>query len=288
MFEKFETPVHLLTSPHYSEGVAFDHEGRGYLSEGDRIVRFTCMGEAETFAVTGSPNGHKILADGSHLVCDGSHHAMLHLAVDGTMLDHAATECDGVPLRGPNDLTLDSANGGFYFTDPGDSTEENAIGTVHYVDSQGATRLLDEGLGFPNGILLAPDGQKLYLAESLSNRIFVYDVTAPGEVRQRRVFAELPTADSSFGQVRNLPDGMCLDSGGNFYVAHYGMRQVQVLSPTGELLTSLASGNLTTSNVAFGGPRRDQLFVTGGLELEAGKGGLFRLDVGVTGLNILP
>ena len=32
----------------------------------------------------------------------------------------------------------------------------------------------------------------------------------------------------------------------------------------------------------------DQLFVTGGLGLEKGKGGLFRLDLGVKGLVILP
>ena len=32
----------------------------------------------------------------------------------------------------------------------------------------------------------------------------------------------------------------------------------------------------------------DQLFVTGGLAAEAGRGGLFRLDLGVEGLAILP
>ena len=49
------------------------------------------------------------------------------------------------------------------------------------------------------------------------------------------------------------------------YVAHYGMRQVQVLSPGGKLLARYPGGNVTTSNVAFGGPKLDQLFVTGGL-----------------------
>ena len=42
------------------------------------------------------------------------------------------------------------------------------------------------------------------------------------------------------------------------------------------------------SNVAFGGPKHDQLFVTGGLGPEAGKGGLFRLDLNTKGLVILP
>jgi gluconolactonase len=53
-------------------------------------------------------------------------------------------------------------------------------------------------------------------------------------------------------------------------------------------LVSYDGGNLTTSNVAFGGPQTNQLFVTGGLGAESGGGGLFRLDLGVPGLVILP
>jgi gluconolactonase len=67
------------------------------------------------------------------------------------------------------------------------------------------------------------------------------------------------------------------------------MKQVQVLSPEGKLLRRYPGGNLRTSNVAFGGPRRDQLFVTGGLAGEGTDGGgLFRLDLGVVGLDIVP
>ena len=143
-------PVHLLTVPHYCEGVVFDHAGNGYISEGKRIVEFSPDGKSGTWVVTGAPNGHKVLADGTRLVCDASHHAVLHLSADGTMLEPASKECNGKPLRGPNDLTLDTAHGGFYFTDPGDSGIDNLIGTVHYVDRSGKTHLLDSGLAYPN------------------------------------------------------------------------------------------------------------------------------------------
>ena len=66
------------------------------------------------------------------------------------------------------------------------------------------------------------------------------------------------------------------------------MQQVQVLSPRGELIARYDGGNVTTSNVAFGGPQNDQLYVTGGLGTESGEGGLFRLELGVEGLVILP
>jgi gluconolactonase len=281
-------PVKLFEVDNYCEGVVFDAEGRGYLSHGKVIVQFGLDGKNKVWAETGAPNGHKILADGTHLVCDASRHTVLHLAANGKLLANASDKCDGKPLRGPNDLTLDTPHGGFYFSDPGESSDVHPIGTVHYVDRAGKTHLCDEKLAFPNGIVLTPDGKKLYLAESKKNRVLVYDVTAPGKIGNRQVFAELPTKDESKGQIDNQPDGMCLDADGNLYVAHYGMQQVQVLDPAGKLIRRYGGGNVTTSNVAFGGPNREQLFVTGGLGAEAGGGGLFRLDLGVPGLDILP
>jgi gluconolactonase len=280
--------IEMFRVPKYCEGVCFDHAGRGYISWGKTITRFELDGKHAPWAETGAPNGHKILADGTHLVCDASQHAVLRLSVDGMLLEPASKESDGKPLRGPNDLTLDTPNGGFYFSDPGGSSLANPIGTIHYVDKAGKTTTLDDGLCFPNGIVLTPDGNKLLLAESQKNRVLVYEVTAPGKVGEHKVFAELPAKDAAKGQIDNQPDGMCLDAAGNLYVAHYGMKQVQVLDPMGKLIRQYDGGNTTTSNVAFGGPNMDQLFITGGIGPEAGEGGLFRIDLGVKGLVILP
>ena len=278
--------VKLFTVPEYCEGVVFDHNGRGYISHGKTITRFTLDGKHAEWAVTGAPNGHKVLSDGTHLVCDASHHAVLHLSDEGRNLEPASKECDGKPLRGPNDLSLDTPNNGFYFTDPGGSGLDNLIGTVHYVDQNGKTHLLDNGLAYPNGIVIRPNGKTLLVGESQKNRILAYEVIGPGKVGKRSLFAELPSKDADKGQIDNQPDGICLDAEGNLYVAHYGMKQVQVLDPTGKLIQRYDGGNLTTSNVAFGGPDMDQLFVTGALK--SGRGGLFRIDLGVEGLVILP
>jgi gluconolactonase len=279
--------VEMFRVPAYCEGVVFDHQGRGYISWKDSITRFTLDGAHSVWAVTGAPNGHKILADGTHLVCDASQHAVLRLSADGKMLEAASKECGGKPLRGPNDLTLDAANGGFYFSDPGESDLKNKIGTIHYVDKTGKTHLLDDGLAFPNGIALSVDGKKLFLAESQTNQIHTYDVSGPGKVGKRKLFADLPKHPSG-DHLQSQPDGICLDAAGNLYVAHYGMKQVQVLDPSGKLIRQYDGGNVTTSNVAFGGEKHDQLFITGGIEKEAGEGGLFRIDLGVKGLVILP
>jgi len=279
-------PVKIAEVPGYCEGIVFDRAGLGYVSDTQhgKIYTVTTDGKTAVWASTPAPNGHKVLADGTHLVCDKG--AVLLLSADGRKIRDAAAECDGKPLRAPNDLSIDP-KGGFYFTDPGGSDVKNPIGTVHYVDPQGKVHLVASGLAFPNGIVLRPDGGTLVVGESGHNRVLVYPVLSPGKVGAQKVFATLPAKQGD--QIDNAPDGMALDADGNLFVAHYGMHTVQVLSPDGKLLRSYPGGNLTTSNVAFGGPAMDQLYVTGALADEkTSRGAVWRLDLkGVKGLKLL-
>ena len=153
--------VKVVEVPGYSEGVVFDRAGAAYISDvyHGKIYRVTADGRAAVWAETGAPNGHKILPDGTHLVCDGSRRAVLRLDSAGKIMGEASSEYDGKPLRAPNDLALDP-RGGFYFTDPGGSSPANPVGTVHYVDPRGKTHLVADGLAFPNGIVLRPDAAR--------------------------------------------------------------------------------------------------------------------------------
>lgn len=286
--EKSVVPVKIAEVPGYTEGVVLDKAGNIYMSDtyNGTIYKVTPDGKTEVWAKTGAPNGHRILNDGTHLVCDGSQHAVLHLDANGKELGKASSECDGKPLRAPNDIVVDP-KGGFYFTDPGGSSEKELIGTIHYVDPKGKTWLVASGLGFPNGLLLTADGKRLLVGESGFNHLLEYPLTAPGKVGEKRVFATLPT--KSGDQIGNAPDGMAWDEDGNIFVAHWGMHTVQVYSPKGELLRSYQAGPLTSSNVAFGGPKMDQLYVTGAIGDErASPGALFRLDLkGVKGKKLI-
>jgi gluconolactonase len=279
-------PEKIAEVPGYCEGIVFDRTGQAYVSDTQHgtIYKISPGGNRSVWAITSAPNGHKILPDGTHLVADKG--AVLHLDANGKKLRDASRESGGKRLRAPNDLSIDP-KGGFYFTDPGGSGVAKPIGTVHYVDPKGRTRTIAEGLAFPNGIVLRPDGKTLLVGESGHNRILIFDVSAPGKIGNRRVFATLPAKQGD--QIENAPDGIALDEAGNLYVAHYGMRTVQVLSPEGKLLRSYPGGNLTTSNVAFGGPNLDQLYITGALADEkTSKGALWRLNLkGVRGLKLL-
>ena len=275
-------PIEITRFRTHAHAIVFDSSGYAYISHGRFISRVATDGRRTVWAETGAPEGHKILADGTHLVCDRSRHAVLRLDAQGAIIGNASDQCEGKPLLEPNDLALDP-RGGFYFTDSG-SGELN--GTVHFVDSKGYTHVAARQLHLPRGIVLRPDGKSLLVAEALRNRIVSFDVLASGKLGPMKVFATLPSKQA--GQIDNQPDGLCLDQHGNLYVAHYGMKTIEVLGRKGRLIRQYPAGALTATDVAFGGPKLDQLFITGGLGAPGqSEGVLFRFDLrGEKGLPI--
>ncbi len=270
----------------YCEGAVFDAQGNLYVSHRPFISKIAPDGIVTRWAETGHPNGHKILADGTHLVADRQ---VLHLSAEGRVLGTAADTCGQHATRETNDISL-SPDGGFYFTDPGAIAEgalERTIGRVCFAASDGETRLVADGLAFPNGIVLRPDGRTLVVGETGKNRVLEYSVLAPGQVGEMRVLAELPGG----GEMLHGPDGMALDTNGTLYIAQYGQGKIHVVSAEGELLESLPAGNLGASNVAFGGEKMKSLYTTGGGAgvVSEGPGIVYRLEIPIaTGLTILP
>ena len=271
-------PMKVVDIPHFCEGIVFDAAGDFYVSDlmEGTIYRVTQDRKVVVWTRTKRPNGHKILPDGTHLVCDAEERAVLRLDATGNMIGRASSGSEGDSLLGPNDVTLDG-NGGFYFTDPEGSGVDDPIGSVYYVDSARVTHRVIQGLAYPNGIVVRRDGRTLLVGEGERNRILSYEILAPGSVGPMRVLIDLPTKTGN--QIDNHADGMTLDESGNLYVAHYGMGKVQVVSPEGRLLKSLDAGNLSCSNVAFDGPGRNRLFITGSLQEQESPGAVFVIDL---------
>ncbi|MBR8833769.1 MAG: SMP-30/gluconolactonase/LRE family protein [Stigonema ocellatum SAG 48.90 = DSM 106950] len=280
------SPTQVLQSDKYSEGVVIDRQGNLYFSQtkGGTITVLPANGtRPRIWAKVPGANGHKIMPDGTHIVA--AKNSVVQLDANGKNLKVVAKEFNGKPLIYPNDVTIDP-KGGFYFTDSGSPDSQVANGSVYYVDSAGKISSIATGLAFANGLVLTPDRKQLFVDESSKNRVVVYDVLSPEKVGPQKVFADLPVKQGD--QIANKPDGMCLDAMGNLYVAHYGMGQVEVLNPDGNLIRRYSTGNLTNSNLVFGGPNLDHLFVTGGIKTEDGNGSIQRLDLGVRGLDIRP
>jgi len=273
------SPVKIAESPTFTEGPVFDYDGNLFFSHRDGILVLRPGGQLTDWVrdTEAGFNGHKVLPDGTHLVCASKKGEIWRMSADGRRIGVASSECEGRPLRAPNDLTLDS-HGGFYFSDPGGSRQA-PVGTVHYVTNDGRTLLAAGGFRVPNGLVLSPDGRHLYLAETVPNRILRMTVEAPGKVGRASLFIELP---SRLG-VQSEPDGLTVDAAGNLYVAHLAMNVVQVISPYGKLLRSIPAGVYDVSNLAFGGPNNSSLFITGAVGHRSNTAGrVFRVDLSST------
>jgi len=266
----------VATSDTFTEGPVFDSAGNIYFSNRTSILKLAPDGQLSTWLHDPGAgfNGHKILPDGTHLICAAKRSAVLRYSQDARPLGAASTECEGKPLRAPNDITLDP-RGGFWFTDPGGSREA-PIGTVHYVGIDGVTRLAAGGMRVPNGLVLTHDNKFLYVSETVPNRILRFPVVAPGKLGPMEIFATLP---SRVGHAAE-PDGLTLDKSGNLYVAHLGTGSVRVFNPQGRLIRTHPAGVYDASNLVFGGPGYNQLFITGSTgHRSTTPGRLMRLDL---------
>ena len=273
----------------FPEGPVAMPDGSVVLVEmfGPRLTRIAPDGTKETVAeVPGGPNGAALGPDGLFYVCNnggrfthvenngltlpGPYDANRYLGgriqtVDpatGTVTD-LYTECDGRPLLAPNDLVFD-AHGGFYFTDHGltdDAARIRHIPGIYYATADGSSisEVVHAG-GDPNGIGLSPDGTKLYWADTMQGRLQQRDITAPGVIAE--AFLGDPTTCLYGFPGLQLLDSLAVDSAGNVCVATLVNGGVSVVSPEGELVDFVATGDLLTTNVCFGGDDLTTAYIT--------------------------
>ena len=153
------------------------------------------------------------------------------------------------PKKKPNDLVSDD-QGGIYHTVTGS-------GEVYYTPA-GTDKLIAVigDIKTPNGLILSPDGTKLYVSASQPREVWAYDVKSDGSVSGGRLFATIEKSDDKGGA-----DGMAADVNGNIYCA--GPTAVWVWSPDGKLVEKITPP-VRPINCAFGGEDRKTLYITAG------------------------
>lgn len=243
-----------------ADNVVFDNSGNAFVSHGKHISKVAPDGTVEPWATMGSPRGHVVLPDGSHLVADSGQRAIVKLNEAGEQVKKVATRSDGYFLRAPNDLVADSM-GGVYFTDPGYARIRNPIGRVHYVAADGSVTVVAKSLAFPEGIALSADGSKLLVVESQNRQVIEFEIRSPGQVGPKQVFAEISDkADATDG----FANGLLIDpKTGRVFVAHGDRQQVEMLSAEGKLLRSFDLG-AAVNGIAFKEGDFSRVFATGG------------------------
>jgi gluconolactonase len=270
----------VATGLRFPEGPVAMGDGSVVLTEIARgtVTRVAPDGGTDVIAeVGGGPNGAAVGPDGLLYVCNNGK-AFDYVDMNGLLfpvqppsaheggriervdlgsgdVEMLYRECDGRPLRAPNDLVFDR-EGGFYFTDHGLREERTSDRTAVMYAQHDGSRIEEVvfPLDAPNGVGLSPDGTRLYVAETYTACVWWWEITAPGKVAAAEGL--LPHNGTLLTRLPGFQfiDSLGVDGDGNVCVATLGSGGISVLSPEdGSLVEFVESGDLLTTNICFGG-----------------------------------
>lgn len=263
----------------FPEGPVAMPDGSVILVEmfGPRITRILPDGTKVTIAeIVGGPNGLAVGPDGALYLCNnggcftpvdvgewllpGPFDPAVYIGgriqrvdIDTGEVTDLYTECDGWPLRAPNDIVFD-ANGGMWISDHGirdGAARTTDLTSIYYAlpDGSSITEVIHP-VEAPNGIGLSPDGTRLYWAETFNGRVMQRVITAPGEVMASGPLD--PTACLAGLAGMQLLDSLAVDGDGNVCVATLSNGGVTVISPDGSSVEHMPTGDPLTTNICFG------------------------------------
>ncbi len=209
-------------------------------------------------------NGHSRDLQGRLLSCEQGLRRVTRREHDGS-LSVLADKVGDDRLNSPNDVTV-GADGTVWFTDPtygidSDYEGERAdpeVGGAHVYrvqpDGTGIEAVADD-FAQPNGIAFSPDQSGLYVTDSMERHLRRFDVDDRGRLTGGAVIAECRAGTF---------DGMRFDAFGRLWISTQD--GLDCYSQGGDLLGALRVPEVT-SNLTFGGPRGNDLFITASTSL---------------------
>ncbi len=259
-------------------------EGALYFTGRGGILRRDAHGAVSVFRAGGDPNGLLFDREGRLLACESGARRVTRTEADGrvTVL---ADRYEGHRFNSPNDLAVDS-KGRIYFTDPRYGKRDNMemrdargklVEGVYRIDAPGnVVRIVTHELERPNGILVSPADEYLYVADNNNNqrggarKLYRFRLRPDGSI-------DPATRTLIFDwQDARGPDGFKMDREGRLWVAA-GLNKpsayesagrfkggVYILAPEGKLLGFIPIPVDEVTNCAFGGGDLRTLFITAG------------------------
>lgn len=158
------------------------------------------------------------------------------------------------------------------------------LGKLWRIDHDGQIDVLETGIRISNALCFSPDGRRMYFADSLERKIWVYPYG-----RGRDDFgARTDLIDTSPWQ--SGPDGATVDAEGCIWVSLIQAGKIARFTPEGGLDRLIDAPTDLPSSLAFGGPDLATLFVTSIKDSGSGRAVSRHPDGGrlfaITGLDV--
>jgi sugar lactone lactonase YvrE len=213
---------------HFSECPRW-HEDRLWFSDFYLHQVLSCEAEGADLRVEAEvpqqPSGLGWLPDGRLLVVSQHDARVLRREADGDLVTHA--DLADLMTGDVNDMVVDAQGrayvGSFGFDLMGGAS--TATASLVRIDPDGSATQVADGLHFPNGSVITPDGRTLIVDETFGNRVSAFTIEDDGSLTDQRVWAELgplPTSTDVGEAIATAaagPDGCGLDAEGLLWIA---------------------------------------------------------------------
>jgi gluconolactonase len=154
-----------------------------------------------------------------------------------------------------NDIVV-AHNGNIYVTSPDGIDKPSKL---YLIRPGGKKEIVDEGLKFANGLCFTPDQTQLYVTESATHWVWIYQILADGRLAFKQHYGWLHVRD----QDENAwSDGLRCDTAGRVYVTT--RMGIQVMDQAGRVNAIIPIPAGQASNLCFGGIQFDTMYLTAG------------------------
>lgn len=223
----------LLTGISFGESPRW-HDGRLWLCDwgAEELLAVDLDGKSELICrVPSFPFCIDWLPDGRLLIVSARERAVLTMRDDRSLATYA--DLSGLAERPPGNEIVTDGHGNAYVNGAGFDMmagEAPAPGMVALVRPDGTATKVADGIAFPNGMAITPDGQTLIVADSYGGQLVAFDIGVDGSLTNRRTWAEVGDG---------VPDGICLDAEGACWYADVPNQRCSRVREGGEVLDEI-------------------------------------------------